>query len=125
MALDKINFKKWIKQELNVKHIGKVATFYIPVKKLNKEVRGKIHDFFVNNYYAYTHETSKIHGFWSKDDEVIKDKHERYEVSFKGQNNLKKFVKFLSSICYIIKEHSIYLTIGEESFLIHPRKASS
>jgi len=117
-----IDFKGWIK-ETNSEYIGKVATFYIPVNKLSRVIRDKMHNFFVDHYYAYTHETSTIHGFWSKNDEVIKDKHERYEVSFKGQNNLKKFIKFLSLICYIIKEDSIYLTLGGESFLIHPRKA--
>jgi hypothetical protein len=121
MALNKTNFIGCIKQT-RCKHIGKVATFYIPVKKLSKKVRNKIHDFFVDHYYAYTHETSEISGFWSKDDEVIKDSHERYEVSFKGKNNLKKFIEFISSICYIIKEDSIYLTVCGESFLIYPRK---
>lgn len=125
MASNKISFKSWIKDVPNSEHIGKVATFYIPIKKLNKEVRSKMHKFFVDNYYAYTHETSKIHGFWSKNNEVIKDKHERYEVSFKGEKNLKRFVEFLSFICYIIKEDSLYLTIGGESFLIYPRKAKS
>lgn len=111
-----------MKKTSRCKHIGKVATFYIPVKKLSKKTRIQIHNFFVNHYYAYTHETSKIHGFWSKNDKIIEDKHERYEVSFKGEKNLKKFIEFLSFICYVIKEDSVYLTIGEESFLIYPRR---
>jgi hypothetical protein len=117
-----MNFKKWIEQVPYSKHIGEVAVFYIPVKKLKKEVRQKIHDFFVKNYCAYTHEISKIQGFWSKNNYLIKDKHERYEISFKGEENLKKFIKFLSGICYSIDEESIYLTVGSDSYLIKPRK---
>jgi hypothetical protein len=103
-------------------HIGEVAVFYLPIKKLSKSIRNKIHKFFVKNYYAYTHEISTIKGFWSKEDKIVKDKHERYEISFKGKDNLKKFIEFLSNICYIIDEDSIYLTIGGESYLIKPRK---
>lgn len=116
-----MSFKKWMNKDLNSRHIGKVAVFYIPVHKLSKKIRKEIHNFFMNNYYAYTHEVSGIQGFWSSDKKIVKDKHERYEVSFKGEKNLKKFVSFLSNICSSIKEKSIYLTVGGESYLIGPR----
>jgi len=121
----KDTFKSWLSRSpysSNIGHIGKVAVFYLPVNKLNKKIRQEIHSFFVKHYCAYTHEISKIQGFWSKGSKTVKDRHERYEVSFKGKKNLKKFIKFISGICYSIEEESIYLTIGGESYLISPRK---
>jgi len=120
--LKKDTFKNWMKESPQSTHIGEVAVFYLPVNKIDQKIRSKIHSFFVKNYYAYTHEISKIQGFWSKGSKTVKDKHERYEVSFKGKDNLKKFVEFMSEICYIIQEESIYLTIGGDSYLISPKE---
>ena len=55
-----MNFKKWMTEQPDTDYIGKVAIFYIPENKLTKPVRKKLHDFFVKNYNAYTHEVSKI-----------------------------------------------------------------
>lgn len=99
-------------------YIGKVAVFYIPVCKLTDEVREKLHVFFVQNYKAYTHETSKIQGFWMNHDILVKDDHERYEISFEGKDKVKIFVDFLSEICTLIQEDSIYLTMGNHSWLV-------
>ena len=51
---------------------------------------------------------------------MFKDKHERYEVSFKGEKKFKEFVLFLSELCNMTNEESIYMSIGEESYLIKP-----
>lgn len=111
-----MNFKKWLSK--NTKHIGVIVTFYVPTNKLNKKIRKDLHDFFVNNYEAYTHETSNIKGFWIKKDELIKDKHEKYEVSIKSEKKIKELIDFVSIICKKVKEDSIYLTIGKNSYLI-------
>ena len=117
-----MNFKKWMTEQPDTDYIGKVAIFYIPENKLTKPVRNKLHDFFVKNYNAYTHEVSKIQGYWVKQNKLIKDKHERYEIAFDGEQNLKKFVGFLSELCDIIEEDSIYLIVGDESYLVKPKK---
>ena len=57
-----------------------------------------------------------------KQNKLIKDKHERYEIAFDGEQNLKKFVGFLSELCDIIEEDSIYLIVGDESYLVKPKK---
>jgi hypothetical protein len=105
-------------EKSNIKHLGEVAIFYLPKKKINKKIRKEIHNFFVDNYNAYTHELSTINGYWSKKNKIIKDKHERYEVSFCGKKNFEKFIDFLSYLRKKTKEESIYLVISEESFLI-------
>ena len=104
----------------NIKHIGKVAVFCLPADKLNKKVRSKIHNFLVSNYSAYTHESSDIQGYWSGRGDLVRDAHERYEVSFNGNENFKKFVDFLSEVCEMISEDSIYLTVADESYLVMP-----
>lgn len=107
-------------------HIGQVAIFYIPVEKLIKVLpdgntaRQLLHDFCVENYSAYTHEISKIQGFWMNKNILIRDEHERFEVSFHGEE-VENFVSFLSKICKLIEEESIYLSIGSNSWLVLPQ----
>jgi hypothetical protein len=104
----------------NVQNLGEVAVFYLPSKKINKKIRNKIHDFLIKNYEAYTHESSNIKGYWVNDNCIVKDIHERYEVSFKGKVNFKRFIVFISEICKITKEDAIYLTFANKSYLIKP-----
>ena len=109
--------------------IGQVAVFYIPACKLdiclstNITIREVLHDFFVKNYNAYTHEISNIQGFWVKQEVagpiLITDRHEKYEISFFEWKE-KEFVAFLSTICRLIGEDSIYLTMGNRSWLVLP-----
>lgn len=49
---------------------------------------------------------------------LITDQHEKYLISFDGKE--REFVAFISMICRIIAEDSIYLTIGNRSWLITP-----
>lgn len=111
-----MNFKKWLKK--NTTYNGVIITFYIPSKKLNKTIRNKLHSFFVKNHEAYTHETSNIKGFWLNKNNLIKDKHERYEVSISKEKKIKELISFISNICKEIEEESIYLTIGKKSYLV-------
>lgn len=118
--MNNLSFRKWIEKQPNAEHLGHMAVFYIPSKKLTQKIRNKLHDFLVTNYEAYTHESSNIKGYWVNGNFLIKDKHERYEVSFKGYSNFKKFIKFISEICKMTKEEAIYLTFANDSYLIKP-----
>ena len=111
-------------------YIGHVAVFYIPSIKLDaipklKDISARqiLYDYFVKNFNAYTHEVSNIAGYWVNKDKniLVKDAHERYEVSFKGRKKVQKFVEFLSEICALIEEDSIYLTMGYKSWLVLPK----
>jgi hypothetical protein len=110
-------------------YIGQVAVFYIPATKLDVPIetgltaRQMLHEFFVANYSAYTHEISKIHGYWINKDILVKDEHERFEVSFKGEEKVKDFVCFLSKICGLIQEDCVYLTMGYKSWLVFPQSS--
>lgn len=109
----------------HAKYIGQVAVFYIPITKLDmvlsdgKTARLSLHDFCVENFNAYTHEMSKIQGFWYDQNILVLDNHERFEVSFKGKKVIS-FVTFLSKFCDLIGEDSIYLTMGYQSWLVVP-----
>ena len=110
----------------NTKYIGHVSVFYVPTNKLDlllengKTARVTLHDFCVEYFNAYTHEVSKIQGYWLNNEILHKDDHERYEISFRGRKKVKKFVAFLSNLCRMVGEESIYLTMGYKSWLIVP-----
>lgn len=115
----------------HAEYIGQVAVFYIPILKLAKVLpdgttaRQLLHDFCVENYNAYTHEVSKIQGFWVNKNILVRDEHERFEVSFKGKDKVEEFVAFLSKICRLIQEDSIYLTMGYNSWLVVPNSENA
>jgi hypothetical protein len=117
-----MSFKKWTRDRPNVERIGKTAIFYLPSNKLNDGTRKMLHDFFVGKYNAYTHESSDIKGYWVSGGELIRDEHERYEISLMGKENFMALVDFLAELAQAVEEDSIYLAIGEESYLISPPK---
>lgn len=113
-------FRKWMDENSNAKYLGKVAVFYVPTKKVDEKIHKSIHDFFVHNHGAYTHDSGDINGYWMDGGVLARDSHERYEISFRGQSNFKRLVRFLSELCVEIKEKSIYMTFADESYLIEP-----
>ena len=119
--MKKEGFKRWMDKRGNAQHIGKLAVFYVPSKKLDKRGAKEIHDFFVSKHRAYTHESGGIKGFWHDGERLTRDSHERYEISLKGEENFKDFIDFLSDLCGRIKEKSIYVTMADESYLISPK----
>jgi hypothetical protein len=109
-----MKFKKWMDQ---VEAIGKMAVFYIPSSKA-KSHQENVHQFLIKNFGAYTHEQSDIKGYWKKGKQIIRDKNERYEVSFEGKDRISVLVDFLSKLCKKMKEEAIYLTMGDRSYLV-------
>jgi hypothetical protein len=111
--------------------IGQVAVFYLPIQKLHSNQHGMgdktpkelIHEFLMDNYNAYTLETSNTEGFWrhNRKSRVFQDTNARYEVSFLGKDKVPRFVGFLSEMCGIMGEEAIYLTMGRKSYLVLPK----
>ena len=107
--------------------LGKMTVFYVPSHKLDapgpageNTPRGKIHDFLIRHYNAYTHTTSPVKGFWLNDERaVVHDVLERFEVSFEAEPNFRQLLDFLRTLCDDLKEEAVYLTRGEASFLVH------
>lgn len=113
-------------------YIGEVANFFVPVHKLDSEdyaregktVRRLFEEFLMERYNAYTLELSDTQGLWreQKRSQIFRDQNARYEVSFRGQENLSEFIDFLSDMCALMKEEGIYLTMGAKSWIVLPRK---
>lgn len=106
--------------------LGKMTVFYVPSHKLDApgpegdhSPRAKIHEFLVKSYKAYTHTPSPVKGFWvSGAGNLVHDVMERFEVSFGSEKEFKRLVDFLGSLCELLGEEAIYMTRGEESFLV-------
>lgn len=104
-----------------------MTAFCIPAHKLDVSVAGQattpratIHQFLMENFRAYTHAPSLVKGFWLDDaGRMSHDVLERFEVSFGAELEFERLVGFLRHICGDLEEEAIYLTRGEESFLVH------
>ncbi|MFO0947086.1 MAG: hypothetical protein U1D30_14275 [Planctomycetota bacterium] len=113
-------------------YVGEVATFFVPVHKLDSEKylrdgktpRILFEEFLMENYNAYTLEISNTQGLWreQKKSKIFRDENARYEVSFRGQENVSSFVEFLSDMCTLLKEEGIYVTMGHKSWIVLPRE---
>jgi hypothetical protein len=111
----------------NLTPLGKVTLFYVPSNKLDipgpgggSSSRSQIHDFLMRHYQAYTHTPSAVKGFWLDNQNMVQhDVLERFEVSFLSERAFDRLVRFLGSLCVSLNEQAIYLTRGEESFLVH------
>jgi len=111
----------------NVTALGKMTVFYIPSHKLDapspegeQTPRGWIHEFLMQHYKAYTHTPSPVKGFWLNEQHVVMhDVLERFEVSFGSEKAFRRLVGFLGGLCRMLGEEAIYLTRGEESFLVN------
>ena len=107
--------------------LGKMTLFYVPSHKLDvpgpgsgAAPRARIHDFLMSRYKAYTHTPSPVKGFWLDEQKaVVHDVLERFEVSFGSEQEFEQLVAFLRQLCRVLGEQAIYLTRGEESFLVN------
>lgn len=111
---------------LNVTPIGKMTVFYIPSHKLDaprsqdpSTTRGAIHEFLIAHFKAYTHTPSPVKGYWiSGRGELLHDVTERFEVSFGSEADFARLIEFLRELAATLEEDTIYLTRGDESFLV-------
>lgn len=110
--------------------LGTMTAFYIPAHKLDAPSaidgatpRATIHQFLIERFRAYTHAPSLVKGFWLDDaGHMWHDVLERFEVSFGAESEFDELVAFLRVTCAALGEDAIYLTRGEESFLVHRNK---
>jgi hypothetical protein len=113
--------------------LGRTATFYVPALKMDDPGFGRdgrtatqlFDEFFLQHFGGLTHEESKIRGQWTSPDgqKVFTDLHQRYEVTFAGRKKSREFVDFLSDMCRLLQEDSIYVTMGDRSWLVKPRES--
>ncbi len=110
--------------------MGKTANFYVPAAKMNDPKYGRggrtagqlFDDFLIGNFGGFTHEVSQIRGQWVGDNgtKVFTDEHQRYEVAFGDKGKATEFFRFMSTMCRLLEENSIYVTYGGNSWLVMP-----
>ena len=116
----------------NLVPIGQMAIFYLPVQKLHLVCNGTtlreiVQTFLMEHYNAFTVQTSDNQGYWreSRNDPVFHDVNMRYEVSFEGEDLVRRLVQFLAHLCSLMDERAIYLTMGYRSYLVRPERSQS
>lgn len=116
----------------NLTYIGHVAVFYVPTFKLEDASLGVnglaakeiFAAYFMDNFNAFTLGGSNVQGFWREHEKanLFVDINSRYEISFSGKDNVEMFVDFLSDMCTLIEEESIYVVMGYKSWLVWPKE---
>jgi hypothetical protein len=67
---------------------------------------------------------SPVKGFWLSEARTVQhDVLERFEVSFESEKAFRQLVDFLIGLSDALCEEAVYLTRGEESFLVRRQKA--
>ena len=108
-------------------YLGKMTVFYIPSHKLDdarfyhgtQTARSSIHEFMMHRYRAYTQTPTPVKGFWvGHDEQLVHDVMERFEVSFSVEEEFQRLIEFLAEMCDRLDEAAIYVTRGDESYLV-------
>ena len=114
-------------------YLGHLAVFYVPVQKLDSPEYGKdsqtprilFEEYLMENFNAFTLTITNTQGLWREHQQspIFREQNARYDVSFEG--DVEPFVQFLSKMCALLKEQSIYLTMGQKSWLVLPKKETN
>jgi predicted AlkP superfamily phosphohydrolase/phosphomutase len=64
--------------------------------------------------------SGSIVGYWLSENQLFEDNHEKYEISIDNEYSLFDLIDFIGEMCKKIEEKCIYVTIGDESYLVHP-----
>jgi hypothetical protein len=111
--------------------LGTMTVFYIPSHKLDdprffhgtQTARSSIHEYLMHRYRAYTQTPTPVKGFWvDQANDLVHDVMERFEVSFNVEDEFERLIEFLVELCDRLEEDAIYVTRGDQSFLV-TRKA--
>ena len=121
--------------------LGRMAVFLVPASKMRKEwapTEGEVTSHtkvfgvteeerldreLIKRYQGVTKVTANVEGSYRLGGELIREDHIRYEVSFLGPDKVLEFVQLLKELCRKLNEDSIYLTMGENSYLVKPKGA--
>jgi hypothetical protein len=108
----------------NLIPIGRMAIFYLPASKVSDSLRLRVERFLIGNFKGYTCQRVNIEGAWaSSGGSVSLDSNIRFEASFAGKDRIPMLVDFLSGLCHEMREDALYLTMGEDSYLVTPRES--
>ena len=109
--------------------LGRPAIFLLPSHKLRTQmgdetVEQYLHRFLTENFGAFTTTTVPYFGFWRNNrGRMDYDECRRYEVSFKGKENIPLLLEVLAKIATTIEEDCIYFKAGQYTCLVYPNHA--
>lgn len=109
--------------------LGLIGVFLLPSLKLKEHSKknGKtfeeiIHQFLMRKFNGYTAAGGNIFGYWkSPKGREFYGEHKEYRVSFTAKEDIPTLEGFLAKIGAELREQSIYMEIGEKSWLIYPK----
>ncbi len=109
--------------------LGRMAVFLVPSKKMlrplglgDESEESLLDRELIKRYQGLTKVTAHVEGSYQLGGELVQESHIRYEVSFLGTDKVLEFVQLLKELCRKLNEESIYLTMGESSYLVRPEK---
>jgi hypothetical protein len=109
--------------------LGRMAVVYIPVAKLEKNpsVQTAFDNTLIQRYRGITKITQYVEGHYQMGPTTnVIDNHIRYEISFAGgEESVVPFINILKQLCRDLGENSLYVTMGEKSFLVRPLQGGS
>ena len=105
---------------LHLHPIGRMAVFLVPARKLaeHPDIQAALETTLLRTYEGYTKMTQHIEGHYRMGPEIVRDDHVRYEVSFSGKDRIESFVQMLVDLATDLGEDSLYLTMGDKSYLV-------
>lgn len=104
--------------------LGEVVTFFLPINKLTRypHIKQTLENKLISDYKGYTKTEAVFEGHYKIGTDIICDQHSRYEVSFDGGlRAMLPFIQLIKEVCVGLREQSIYLTMGNRSYLIQPK----
>lgn len=110
--------------------LGRPAVFLLPSSKIKKRRwRGKtveqaVRKYLLDTFGGYTAHAGNVFGEWKepRTGKVFYGKHLEYSAAFKGKERILELEAFLAMIANILGEESIYITTGEDAWLIYPEE---
>lgn len=112
-----------------VESVGRDAVFYLPSDLMGMEIesgircRQMVEDFLEQEYGGFTDEGNNHNGFWKNAQGTrFYERYQKYRVAFTGPERIPKLESFLSYIAKGLNEESIFISTGEDSWLLYPEE---
>lgn len=112
--------------------LGTRVIFLLPSLKLKergkagKTIEDNVREFLLKKFGGYTAAAGNVFGYWKNAaGREFYGEHTEFKVSLKGERRIEILEEFLVKVAVEMGEKSIYLSAGEESWLLYPAASKS